>query len=170
MSDQKLIRSDILANEIIRTRLNVWQFLDWSDILTDHFRKVIIPSGTTADSKTHIHWWIGTTFRTRSTGATTMTLCFPNFQLNQKSRGPQTPGPPASYTYGDPGWNSCVNTAYEVVQHIPNPFSFTAFGRQRPNHFRSQNIKCTDLYLPLCNQHFKCKRLLEYCILSRENL
>ena len=37
--------SDILTNEIIRTRLNVWQFLDWSDILSVHFRKVIIPSG-----------------------------------------------------------------------------------------------------------------------------
>ena len=37
--------SDILANEIIRTRLNVLQFLDWSDILSDHFRKVIISSG-----------------------------------------------------------------------------------------------------------------------------
>ena len=45
MSDQNLVWSDILANEIIRTRLNVWQFLDWSDILSDHFRKVIIPSG-----------------------------------------------------------------------------------------------------------------------------
>ena len=27
-SDQNLMCSDILANEIIRTRLNVWQFLD----------------------------------------------------------------------------------------------------------------------------------------------
>ena len=44
MSDQNSVCSDILANEIIRTRLNVWQFLDWSDILSDHFRKVIIPS------------------------------------------------------------------------------------------------------------------------------
>ena len=44
MSDQNLVCSDILANEIIRTGLNVWQFLDWSDILSDHFRKVIIPS------------------------------------------------------------------------------------------------------------------------------
>ena len=26
MSDQNLVWSDILANEIIRTRLNVWQF------------------------------------------------------------------------------------------------------------------------------------------------
>ena len=40
MSDQNLVWSDILAIEIIRTRLNVWQFL----ILSDHFRKVIIPS------------------------------------------------------------------------------------------------------------------------------
>ena len=45
MSDQNLVWSDILANEIIRTRLNVWQFLDWSDIMSDHFRKVIIPTG-----------------------------------------------------------------------------------------------------------------------------
>ena len=45
MSDQNSVCSDILVNEIIRTRLNVWQFLDWSDILSDHFRKVIIPSG-----------------------------------------------------------------------------------------------------------------------------
>ena len=37
MSDQNLVWSDILINEIIRTRLNVWQFLDWSDILSDHF-------------------------------------------------------------------------------------------------------------------------------------
>ena len=44
MSDQNLVWSDILAIEIIRTRLNVWQFLDWSDILPDHFRKVIIPT------------------------------------------------------------------------------------------------------------------------------
>ena len=44
MSDQNLVWSDILANEIIRTRLNVWQFLDWSDIMSDHFRKVIIPT------------------------------------------------------------------------------------------------------------------------------
>ena len=40
MSDQNLVWSDILAIEIIRTRLNVWQFL----ILSDHFRKVIIPT------------------------------------------------------------------------------------------------------------------------------
>ena len=32
--------------EIIRTRLNVWQFLDWSDTLSDHFRKVIIPTAS----------------------------------------------------------------------------------------------------------------------------
>ena len=36
--------SDILANEIIRTGLNIWQFLDWSDTMSDHFRKVIIPT------------------------------------------------------------------------------------------------------------------------------
>ena len=45
MSDQNLVWSDILANEIIRTRLNVWHFLDWSDIMSDHFSKVIIPTG-----------------------------------------------------------------------------------------------------------------------------
>ena len=45
MSDPNLMWSDILAIEIIRTGLNVWQFLDWSDILSDHFRKVIIPTG-----------------------------------------------------------------------------------------------------------------------------
>ena len=44
MSDQNLLWSDILAIEIIRTRLNAWQFLDWSDILSDHFRKIIIPT------------------------------------------------------------------------------------------------------------------------------
>ena len=44
MSDQNLVWSDILANEIIRTGLNVWQFWDWSDVMSDHFRKVIIPT------------------------------------------------------------------------------------------------------------------------------
>ena len=29
MSDQNFVWSDILANEIIRTGLNVWQYLDW---------------------------------------------------------------------------------------------------------------------------------------------
>ena len=45
MSDQNLVWSDILANEIIRAELNVWQFLDWCDTMSDHFRKVIIPTG-----------------------------------------------------------------------------------------------------------------------------
>ena len=44
MSDQNLVWSDILANEIIRAELNVWQFLDWCDTMSDHFRKVIIPT------------------------------------------------------------------------------------------------------------------------------
>ena len=44
MSDQNLVWSDILANGNIRTRLNVWQFLDWSDTLSVHFRIVIIPN------------------------------------------------------------------------------------------------------------------------------
>ena len=44
MSDRNLVWSDIVANEIIRTGLNVWQFLDWSGIMSDHFRKVIIPT------------------------------------------------------------------------------------------------------------------------------
>ena len=44
MSDQNLVWSDILANEIIRTRINIWEFLDWSDVMSDHFRKVIIPT------------------------------------------------------------------------------------------------------------------------------
>ena len=52
MSDQNLVWSDILANEIIRTRLNVWQFLYWSDILSDHFRKVIIPSDSVENDET----------------------------------------------------------------------------------------------------------------------
>ena len=42
MSDQNLVWSDIMANEIIRTRLNVRQLLNWSDILSDH---LIIPTG-----------------------------------------------------------------------------------------------------------------------------
>ena len=45
-SDQNLVWSDILVNEIIRIGLNIWQFLDWFDILSDRFRKVIIPSAT----------------------------------------------------------------------------------------------------------------------------
>ena len=44
MSDQNLVWSDILTIEIIRTRLNVWQFLNRSGIMSDHFRKVIIPT------------------------------------------------------------------------------------------------------------------------------
>ena len=41
MSDQNLVWSDIIANEIIRTRLNVWH---WSGNLSGHLRKVIIPT------------------------------------------------------------------------------------------------------------------------------
>ena len=61
MSDQNLVWSDILANEIIRTRLNVWQILDWSDILSDHFRKVIIPTGGV-----QVVWVLGSWFIYRS--------------------------------------------------------------------------------------------------------